>query len=396
MARARATCQLISRSLARKSESYTATVSAPRIAMESVGLARPLQLLRWRRQFAVPVFTIGLQRSMSSASSSSSPPQSNKEQQTWANTAANVAALEREELQRYLQTMTRDSQELRDQIRTVHEERIELGIQMTELQQQIALQTKELHELVERMAMEQVGLHDRVQRQDRPETGGQGRMVYRPESDFASRQPTHICELGHTSLAEMSVMGNHPAQRERLLREIMCADGTSWDDAHKVLIAFDKYNERYYWMESLPYRFGMTLAIVSAVGGTLMVFSGPIAYWYALQVAGEDLPDGVKDVNDLTVNQVGSWTWTWMEPMIGTASFVLLCCQFGRAQAGKMNMKSYGEIILQWRADRLSAKFPNYDRSMVRAWGKHMPRVGLNFFPVYESNVGLRGPTTGL
>ena len=31
-------------------------------------------------------------------------------------------------------------------------------------------------------------------------------------------------------------------------------------------------------------------------------------------------------------NEVGTWTWTWMEPMIGTASFALLCAQFARAQ----------------------------------------------------------------
>merc|ERR1712176_1650190 len=72
----------------------------------------------------------------------------------------------------------------------------------------------------------------------------------------ASKQPAHVSELGHQSLAELAMMGNHSAQRERLLREIMCVDGCSWEQAHKVLAKMDVYNERYYWIESAPYRIG--------------------------------------------------------------------------------------------------------------------------------------------
>jgi len=82
--------------------------------------------------------------------------------------------------------------------------------------------------------------------------------------------------------------------------------------------------------------------------------------------------------------------------MIGTASFILLCLQFARAQAHKMNMKPYNEQMLSLRADRLADQFPQYDRSIVRAWGKHMPMCGWNFFPSYESDTSTRGPTSGL
>merc|ERR1712176_1114562 len=211
----------------------------------------------------------------------------------------------------------------------------------------------------------------------------------------ASKQPAHVSELGHQSLAELAMMGNHSAQRERLLREIMCVDGVSWEQAHKVLAKMDVYNERYYWIESAPYRVGITVAIISAILSTLMVFYRPVAFWYGIEVAGEDPPED-PDIDEMTVNQIGSWTWTWMEPMIGTASLVLLCCQFLRTQAVKMNMKTYGENFLQWRADRLARRFPDYDRSMVRAWAKHMPAVKMNFFPAYERHGGFKGPTSGL
>merc|ERR1711924_265428 len=116
---------------------------------------------------------------------------------------------------------------------------------------------------------------------------------------------------------------------------------------------------------------------------------------YGVNIAGEDPPED-PDIDEMTVNQIGSWTWTWMEPMIGTATFVLLCCQFMRAQAVKMNMKSWGESFLQWRGDRLALRFADYDRSIVRAWAKFMPTVKTNFFPTYERFAGIKGPTSGL
>merc|ERR1719420_788236 len=100
-----------------------------------------------------------------------------------------------------------------------------------------------------------------------------------------------------------------------------------------------------------------------------MVFCKPVAKWYGVQIVGEDLPEddiGQKEIEELTTNQVGAWTWSWMEPMIGTASFVLLCLQFARAQSVKMNLRPYTESMLRWRANRVARQFPQYDGSMVR------------------------------
>jgi len=265
-----------------------------------------------------------------------------------------------------------------------------------QLAQEVAKLNTELKKFQLQMNADRIGMRERVQRKGVKGRGGQSRMSFRPTLDYAEKQPTHVCEMPHQTLAELSMLGNHCAQRERLLREIMAADGISWGDAHAQLAKLDSYNEKFYWVESFPYRVGITGAIIAGIVGTLMVFSKPVAQLYAEMVAGEDLPEGVKDVSELTTNQVGTWTWSWMEPMIGTASFVLLCCQFGRTQAHKMNMKTYGEFVLQWRANRLARAFPQYDRSMVRAWAKHMPRVGLNFAPVYEKDAGMKGPTSGL
>ena len=70
----------------------------------------------------------------------------------------------------------------------------------------------------------------------------------------------------------------------------------------------------------------------------------------------QDLPDGGIDALQSFWN-VGSWTWGWMEPYLGTASFVLLGLQFTRAQMQKINWKPYTEAILSWRANRLANRY---------------------------------------
>eukprot|EP00929_Paragymnodinium_shiwhaense_P038303 TRINITY_DN20260_c0_g1_i9.p3 TRINITY_DN20260_c0_g1~~TRINITY_DN20260_c0_g1_i9.p3 ORF type:complete len:129 (-),score=24.58 TRINITY_DN20260_c0_g1_i9:135-521(-) len=121
-----------------------------------------------------------------------------------------------------------------------------------------------------------------------------------------------------------------------------------------------------------------------------LVFYAPLAQWFGTQVVGEEVPDGMDSIAEMTIPQVGTWTWAWMEPMIGTASFILLCAQLSRSHLLKMNMKSYADLVLQSRANRLAARYPMYDRSMVRAWAKHMPVVGVDFFPIYEGRINKR------
>lgn len=303
------------------------------------------------------------------------------------------AAVERADLRSQLRLQVEQSRRrtelLTESLQKADEDRAALREQVEQL-------SRDFHMMTHNLLSEQVGMRERVQRKGVKGRGGQSRMSHRPSIEYAMRQPTHVCEMGHQSLAELALQNNHSAHRERVLREIMCVDNVSWGEAHKVLTEMDMANERYYWAESLPYRIGIASAFAGAVGATLLVFNKPIAVWYAENVAGEELPEGVEDIAELTTNQVGTWTWSWMEPMIGTASFVLLCCQFSRAQMSKMNMKTYGERVLQWRADRLARKFPEYDRSMVRAWAKRMPRVALNFFPIYDRDAGMKGPTSGL
>lgn len=295
---------------------------------------------------------------------------------------------EREELHNLLTEVAQNNLLLKSQLNS-------LTSDVHSLTSDVHSLTGDVHSLLVNMSAD-VGFRSRTQREGARGCGAQSRKAVRPSLTTAIMQPAHVSELGHCSLAELAMDGNHSAQRERLLREIMCVENCSWEEAHDKLEELDVHKEKFYWFETMPYRIGMAVALGGALGATLLVFWRPLAYFYGTEIAGEELPEGVKDIGDLTTNQVGTWTWSWMEPMIGTASFVLLCCQFMRAHAVRMNLKPYNEYLLQWRADRCAQRFPQYDRSMVRAWAKHMPRVGLSLFPIYERQCGFKGPTSGL
>lgn len=213
---------------------------------------------------------------------------------------------------------------------------------------------------------------------------------FRPLRKEVLDQPTHVSQVGNRDLFSLAMHGKHSAHKERLLREIMQVDSVTWEEAHVKLSDIDVANEQYYWFQTMLYRIGIMSAVSSAAGAIALVFYPPVAEYYGVNVAGESLPDGVEDISEMTVNQVGSWTWGWMEPMIGVASFVLLCAQSGRAQMWKLNMRPYTEWMLRNRANRLAKLYPHYETGIVRDWAKHIPVTNMLSLPSYRRFLGFR------
>jgi len=246
---------------------------------------------------------------------------------------------------------------------------------------QLTVQVENLKDLLEKQSCKNL-----LQLQE-VGTGKATRTNFRPTQDMVGHQVNHVCQWNDDTLAQLAMGGDTYAQRERLIREIMQVDGCSWDRAHDKLIEMDEFNEQRYMAYTLPYRIGVSAALLAAIGSVLMVFQRSCAQLYGEKVAGEELPEGVKDTSEMTINQVGTWTWSWMEPMIGTASFVLLCLQFARAQSVKMNLRPYTETMLRWRANRVASQYPQYDGSMVRVWSRDLPVVNWNFNPMYKRHM---------
>lgn len=257
------------------------------------------------------------------------------------------------------------------------------------MEQQCAKLNKQVESLVEAITLQNAGTN--LLQREIIKSPDARRTEFRPTLDMIGVQPTHMSQMDNDAVASLGYSGNHSAHKERLLREIMVFHNVSWDEAHAKLFEMDLYNEKLYWFYSFPYRVGISGAILCAAASVLLVFYRPIAEFYGRNVVGEDLPEGVNNIDELSTNQVGAWTWSWMEPVIGTGCFVLLCCQFARAQMWKLNMRPYTEMMQRYRANRLADKFPEYDRGIVRSWAKHMPIVDWTFFPTYRRFLGSKG-----
>eukprot|EP01062_Namystynia_karyoxenos_P062402 TRINITY_DN55299_c0_g1_i1.p1 TRINITY_DN55299_c0_g1~~TRINITY_DN55299_c0_g1_i1.p1 ORF type:complete len:368 (+),score=63.02 TRINITY_DN55299_c0_g1_i1:84-1187(+) len=210
-----------------------------------------------------------------------------------------------------------------------------------------------------------------------------------PTLAVVEAQPRVYRELSNEALATLAAQGQrgmHAAHRERLIREIMRVDRCSWEDAQEKLHEMDDANEKIYWILTGPHRIGICLGVAAGFASVPMVFSKQVAGFFAANFVGVTPEDWPEDFDTLTAFQIGTWSWDWMEPLLGTASFVLLAAQFVRSNVKKMNTKPYTELVLSWRADRLTRLYPRYDRTIVRDWAKNLPRVGLCFFPEYERN----------
>ena len=184
-------------------------------------------------------------------------------------------------------------------------------------------------------------------------------------------QRRRFSEFSNETLAVMASLGVHGASKERMLREIMRVDGCSYVEAYAVLAKMNLHLEGGTSLHKLPYQ--AIIAGAWALGVVLIplgVFQKDLAIWFATVHVGVDLPPA--DEID-TVWKVGTWTWQWMEPIIGTWSFVLLALQLIRANGLQIDAKPFNERILTARADDLYKQFPEYEREIVRDYSKSDP-----------------------
>lgn len=175
--------------------------------------------------------------------------------------------------------------------------------------------------------------------------------------------PMALCSLTLTSAAQ----GNHEARIEMLKRHIMSNDKISYDEATEVFEKIQKKNSEFMFSLSLPYQIGIGLGLTAAFWSVPLVFDLSIAEWFNEHFVTTDVPEP-QDLE--TMFEVGSWTWNWMEPALGTVSFFLLCLQYTRAQIQNLGVKPYTEKVKQWRGERLSNAFPQYDARFLIAYSE--------------------------
>lgn len=188
-----------------------------------------------------------------------------------------------------------------------------------------------------------------------------------PSLGKALTLPTSYSEMDNSSLVVLGSVGVHEAHKEILKRHIMTVDRCNYDVAQETYAKMSKANKEYMFVLALPYQIGIATAITAGFVSLPMVFHYGTAEWFNHYFVTSDMPEP-KDLE--TLLEVGSWTWGWNEPVIGTLSFFLLTFQFSRSQLDNLGVKPYTHKVKQWRAERLAEKFPQYDINVVMNYSK--------------------------
>ncbi|KAL3920145.1 MAG: hypothetical protein SGARI_007021 [Bacillariaceae sp.] len=148
-----------------------------------------------------------------------------------------------------------------------------------------------------------------------------------PTIDIARALPNGYSEMDNEPLLAVAEMGNHGARIELLKRHIMAVDEVDYATAGKKFLEIKAKAQEGSALSLLPYKIGIAAAVACSVGAWPMVFDETTSLWFNHHFVTMEIPEP-SDMD--TWLEVGAWTWNWNEPVLGTASFVLLCLQFTR------------------------------------------------------------------
>ena len=213
------------------------------------------------------------------------------------------------------------------------------------------------------------GTQSRLAAQKLPVVATQTRnfaLAHKTEIDD-ERMPTTYADYSNHVLLMLSAHGDDQAIRERMVRDVMKVDGVEHTEAEKTVGEIEQAAKAGLAMSRLPYRVGIAAALVAGFGSIPMCFDLHTVLWFNEQYVTMD----VEDAKNLeTWLEVGSWSWNWMEPPLGQASFFLLCLQYSRDQMKNIGMKTYTERVKDKRGAKLVEKFPQYNGIVVAEFGR--------------------------
>ena len=188
------------------------------------------------------------------------------------------------------------------------------------------------------------GTQSRLAAQKLPVVATQTRnfaLAHKTEIDD-ERMPTTYADYSNHVLLMLSAHGDDQAIRERMVRDVMKVDGVDHVEAEGKVGEIEQAAKAGLAMSRLPYRVGIAAALVAGFGSIPMCFDLHTVLWFNEQYVTMD----VEDAKNLeTWLEVGSWSWNWMEPPLGQASFFLLCLQYSRDQMKNIGMKTYTERV---------------------------------------------------
>lgn len=173
-------------------------------------------------------------------------------------------------------------------------------------------------------------------------------------TETAKSMPREFEQMSNDTIVVLARMGDQEAREERLIREIMLCDDVSWEEAQPRFNEMMTANRKGMWLATFPYKVGLVTSVTGAVLSIPMVFDYNTILWFnehyvttgrLLRPSSPDrstinfshffslslhIPDIPEPADLETWLECGAWAWNWMEPPLGTISFVLLALQFAR------------------------------------------------------------------
>lgn len=189
----------------------------------------------------------------------------------------------------------------------------------------------------------------------------------KPSIEEARAMPKEFHEYSNDVLILMAVDGVYGACRERVVRDVMAVDNVSWDEAQATMGKIEAVIASSV-VARIPYYTGIGSAFVGGIVSFPLVFHYNTVNWFNTAFVTADVPEP-KDLE--TWLEVGSWSWNWMEPVLGQVSFALLAAQFVRAQMQNINIRPYGDWVRGAKAQGVVAAFPQYNRELLRDLAKN-------------------------
>jgi len=206
----------------------------------------------------------------------------------------------------------------------------------------------------------------------KPSIGAYQSGIQKPSKEVANDMGKTFCEMENEPLQIIAEIGNHQARAEVLRRHIMAVDDVEWDEAGIKLQKIAAKNREGMGLIVLPYKIGISLAVITGVGAFPMVFDVDVAMAFNESMVTMDVPIP-SDLD--TKLETGAWTWSWMEPVLGTASFTLLAFQYARQQLLNLGLKPFTQMLISKRAKNLCEAFPEYDEGLLHHFVESDPMV---------------------
>lgn len=184
-----------------------------------------------------------------------------------------------------------------------------------------------------------------------------------PTLEQCAAQARHAHEMSNDVLLLLSAHGDVHARRERFVREVMHVDQLSWPEARLKVDGHEDEISKSHVTSKFEGVVG-ACAVLLGVGSVPMVFHE----WTAINFNELFVTTDVPPPEDLeTPLEVGMWTWGWMEPPIGTISFLFICLQFAR---GRGLYNPFEEWHRATNERKLLERFNRYSPLIVLQWAE--------------------------